>query len=342
MPHEPVLATVVGSYPIPGWLEFAGSHLEPFGPRDLDELWDDAVTVAVMDQARAGLTVITDGEQTRTDFNLSFYTFLSGVELNRIAPRRFGPPGHDQRPVHRLTGVLSAPAGLGVVNEFHRLQRLAPAGCRLKTSVPGPYTLAGRLAPNDQYPDRHAITEALIPIVRQELADLVAAGCSVITVDEPSMSCYADGEDRRWLVDAFNRTVEPVRGRCYLGTHLCFGNYRGRAAARRRYSVMFPDFLDLHVDEVHLEMANREFAELELASAASRKMDVGIGVVDVKNSYVETAADIEERVRACLRYVPADRLSVSPDCGLSQTPRWAAFGKLQSLVQGAARVRTKL
>jgi 5-methyltetrahydropteroyltriglutamate--homocysteine methyltransferase len=91
MPHEPVLATVVGSYPIPGWLEFAGSHVEAFGPRDLDELWDDAVTVAVMDQVRAGLTVITDGEQTRTDFNLSFYTFLSGVELNRIAPRRFGP-----------------------------------------------------------------------------------------------------------------------------------------------------------------------------------------------------------------------------------------------------------
>jgi 5-methyltetrahydropteroyltriglutamate--homocysteine methyltransferase len=342
MPHEPVLTTVVGSYPIPGWLEFAGSHVEAFGPRDLDELWDDAVTVAVMDQVRAGLTVITDGEQTRTDFNLSFYTFLSGVELNRIAPRRFGPPGHDQRPVHRLTGVLHAPAGLGVVKEFHRLQRLAPAGCRLKASVPGPYTLAGRLAPNDQYPDRHAITEALIPIVRQELADLVAGGCSVITVDEPSMSCYADREDRRWLVDAFNRTVEPVRGHCYLGTHLCFGNYRGRAAARRRYSVMFPDFLDLHVDEVHLEMASREFAELELASAASRKMDVGIGVVDVKNSYVETAADIEERVRGCLRYVPADRLSVSPDCGLSQTPRWAAFGKLQSLVQGAARVRAGL
>ncbi len=191
-------------------------------------------------------------------------------------------------------------------------------------------------------------TDAQTNSVRRErmcksmFADLVAAGCSVITVDEPSMSCYADREDRRWLVDAFNRTVEPVRGHCYLGTHLCFGNYRGRAAARRRYSVMFPDFLDLHVDEVHLEMASREFAELELASAASRKMDVGIGVVDVKNSYVETAADIEERIRGCLRHVPADRLSVSPDCGLSQTPRWAAFGKLQSLVQGAARVRAGL
>jgi 5-methyltetrahydropteroyltriglutamate--homocysteine methyltransferase len=208
--------------------------------------------------------------------------------------------------------------------------------------VPGPYTLAGRLAPSDRYPDRHATTEALTPIVRQELIDLLAAGCSVITVDEPSMSCYAGREDRRWLVDVFNRTVEPVRGRCYLGTHLCFGNYKGRAAAPRRYAVMFPDFLDLHVDEIHLEMASREFAELDLAATIARKMDVGVGVVDVKNSYVETATDIEERVRACLRVVPADRLSVSPDCGLSQTPRWAAFGKLQSLVQGAARVRAGL
>lgn len=342
MPHEPVLATVIGSYPIPGWLEVAASHIDAFGPRDLDELWDDAVTVAVMDQVRAGLTVVTDGEQTRSDFNLSFYAFLSGVELNTSAPRRFGPPGHDQRPVHRVTGELRAPAGLGVVKEFGRLQRLAPAGVRLKASVPGPYTLAGRLAPGDRYRDRHAITEALVPIVRQELTDLIAAGCSVITVDEPSVSCYAWREDRRWLVDAFNRTVEAVRGRCYLGTHLCFGNYKGRAAAPRRYSVMFPDFLDLHVDEVHLEMASREFAELDLAAAIARKMDVGIGVVDVKSSYVETAADIEERVRACLQVVPAERLSVSPDCGLSQTPRWAAFGKLQSLVQGAARVRAGL
>jgi 5-methyltetrahydropteroyltriglutamate--homocysteine methyltransferase len=286
--------------------------------------------------------VITDGEQTRTDFNLSFYAFLDGVELNSAPPRRFGPPGHDQRPMHRITGELRARSGLGVVDEFKRLQRLAPKAQRLKASVPGPYTLAGRLTPNDRYRDRHAVTEALIPIVRQELTDLVAAGCQVVTVDEPSMSCYADREDRHWLIDTFNTTVEPVRGRCYLGTHLCFGNYKGRAAARRRYSVMFPDFLDLHVDELHVEMASREFAELELTAEIAKRMDVSVGIVDVKNYYVETVDDIEQRIRACLRYVPPDRLSVSPDCGLSQTARWASFAKLSALVQGARRVRAAL
>lgn len=342
MPHEPIVTTVVGSYPIPGWLEFSGTQLAAFGPTDRAELWDDAVTVSVADQLRAALDVITDGEQTRTDFNLSFYAFLEGVELNSSPPRRFGPPGHDQRPVHRVTGELHAPSGLGVVDEFKRLQRLAPKGPRLKASVPGPYTLAGRLQPNDRYRDRHAVTEALVPIVRQELAALVDAGCQVVTVDEPSMSCYADREDRRWLVDAFNRTVEPVLKRSYLGTHLCFGNYKGRAAARRRYGVMFPDFLDLHVDELHVEMANREFAELELTAEIAKRMDVGVGIVDVKNSYVETADDIEQRIRACLRYIPPDRLSVSPDCGLSQTPRAASFAKLSALVQGARRVRAAL
>jgi 5-methyltetrahydropteroyltriglutamate--homocysteine methyltransferase len=208
--------------------------------------------------------------------------------------------------------------------------------------VPGPYTLAGRLTPNDRYRDRHAVTEALIPIVRQELTDVVEAGCRVVTVDEPSMSCYADREDRRWLVDTFNQTVEPVRGRCYLGTHLCFGNYKGRATARRRYGVMFPDFLDLHVDELHVEMANREFAELELTAAIAKRMDVAVGIVDVKNYYVETADDIAQRIRACLKHVAPDRLSVSPDCGLSQTARWASFAKLSALVQGARRVRAAL
>ncbi len=162
MPHEPVLTTVVGSYAIPGWLELAGNQLTQFGPADLAELWDDAVTVAVMDQVRAGLDVITDGEQTRTDFNLSFYAFLEGVELTTAPSRRFGPPGHDQRPRHRITGELRAPKGLGVIDEFKRLQRLAPTGPRLKASVPGPYTLAGRLEPNERYRDRHGVTVLLV------------------------------------------------------------------------------------------------------------------------------------------------------------------------------------
>ncbi len=160
---------------------------------------------------------------------------------------------------------MAAPRGLGAVEEFERLRRLAPAGLVLKASVPGPYTLSGRLVPNQQYPDRYAVTEALLPIVQQELARLVAAGCREITVDEPSMSCYAHREDPTRFVELFNRTVEPVVGKCTLPpTHLCFGNFKGHAVGLRRYAPMFPAFLGMNVDEIHVEMASREFAEIEI------------------------------------------------------------------------------
>jgi 5-methyltetrahydropteroyltriglutamate--homocysteine methyltransferase len=342
VPHEPIRTTVIGSYPFPGWLELAGEHLAELGPDDREEATRDAVWAAVGDQLRVGLDVMTDGEQMRFDFNLSFYAFLDGLELDDEPGRRFGPPAHDQRGRHRIVGAPAAPEGLGVVAEWERLRSLAPEGVQLKASVPGPYTLAGRLEPNADYPDRWAVAEALLPIVRAELEALVDADCGVLTVDEPSMSCYAHLEDPERLVDLFNRTVETVAGRAYLGTHLCFGNYKGRAVGKRRYAPMFPAFLELHADELHLEMASREFAELELIEQIGASHDVGVGVIDVKNYYVETPADVEERIRACLRYVSPERLSVSPDCGLSQTARWAAQQKLANMVEGARLVRESL
>jgi 5-methyltetrahydropteroyltriglutamate--homocysteine methyltransferase len=342
MKERPLRTTVIGSYPFPGWLEFAAQNLNQFGGADRVELIEDAVTVAVHDQTSAGLDVITDGEQTRLDFNLSFYGFIQGIELESAPPRHFGPPAHDQRGKHQVTGPLQAPRGLGTVEDFKRLQRIAPAGPVLKASVPGPYTLSGRLIPNSQYPDRYALTEALLPLVRSELEALLAAGCREITVDEPSMSCYAHKEDPKRFVDIFNRTVESVTGKCHLSTHLCFGNYKGHAVGLRRYAPMFPAFLDLHVDEIHVEMASREFAELEILQKITTRKDAAVGIIDVKSYYVETPDDIRERVKACLAYAPADRLSFAPDCGLSQTARWAAKLKLRNMVNGVLAVRNEL
>src|SRR2546425_3091608 len=351
MKEFPLRTTVIGSYPLPGWLEFACQHLDQFGEADRAELIDDAVTVAIHDQLEAGLDVITDGEQTRLDFNLSFYGFIEGIELESAPLRRFGPPAHDQRGKHKVVGELRAPRGLGTVVDFERLKRLADAepgtrnserGTALKASVPGPYTLSGRLAPNTQYPDRYALTEALLSIVRAELEALVRAGCREITVDEPSMSCYAHREDPARFVEIFNRTVEPVAGRCWLSTHLCFGNYKGRAVGLRRYAPMFPQFLSLDVDEIHLEMASREFAEIELIGAMAARKDVAVGIIDVKSYYIETPEDVADRVRLCLEHAPAERLSFAPDCGLSQTARWAARLKLANLVGGVSIVRKEL
>ena len=309
MKAYPLRTTVIGSYPFPSWLEFASQHLDEFGSDDVREMQEDAVIAAIHDQVSAGLDVITDGEQTRFDFNLSFYGYLDGIEMESKSPRLFGPPAHDQRGKHKIVGEISAPKGLGVIEEFDRLKRLAPAGPTLKASVPGPYTLSGRLKPNERYPDRYAVTEALLPIVQQELQTLVEAGCEELTVDEPSMSCYAHREDPKRFVDIFNRTIEPIVGKCRLSTHLCFGNYKGHAVGLRRYSPMFPYFLDMHVDEIHLEMASREFAEIEIIEHITRTKDVAVGIIDVKSYYIETVDDVAERVRLCLKYAPADRFS---------------------------------
>ncbi len=336
---QPIRTTVVGSYPFPGWLEFASQNLDKFGKADIEEMIEDAVIAAVHDQTTAGLDVITDGEQTRLDFNLSFYGFIKGIQHSEEDTRKFGPPAHDQRGKNNIVGKLNAPGGLGAVKEFQRLQRLAPPGHTLKASIPGPYTLSGRLLPNAQYHDRYDITEALLPIISRELEALVDAGCTEITVDEPSMSCYAYKEDTRRFVDIFNRTVAPIVGKCFLSTHLCFGNFKGRPVGYRSIKPMLPNFLDMTIDEVHIEMANREFAEIELLKEFADKMHVAVGIVDVKNYYIETVDDIVERINMCLKYVPAEKLSVAPDCGLSQTARWASRKKLINMVKGAKIVR---
>src|SRR5689334_1580455 len=342
MSSIPIRTTVVGSYPFPGWLEFASHNLDKFGAADIEEMIEDAVIAAIHDQVTAGLDVITDGEQTRLDFNLSFYGFINGIKNNETETRKFGPPAHDQRGKHNIVGELSAPNGLGTVKEFARLKKLAPNGPVLKASVPGPYTLSGRLLPNDKYPDRYAITEALLPIIRNELELLVAAGCTEITVDEPSMSCYAYKEDTKRFVDIFNRTVQPIVGKCNLSTHLCFGNFKGRPVGYRSIKPMLPDFLDLDVNEIHIEMANREFSEIELLQPFAEKMNVSVGIVDVKNYYIESPQDVVARIERCLKYVAPEKLSVAPDCGLSQTARWAARQKLVNMVKGAKLVRERL
>lgn len=340
MQPTPIRTTVIGSYPFPGWLEFGSTNLHQFGKADIAEMIDDAVSIAIKDQVDAGLDVITDGEQTRIDFNLSFYGFIKGLQPNHDETRKFGPPAHDQRGKHSILEPLTAPDGLGALEEYQRLVRLAPEGPTLKASIPGPYTLSGRMIPDGKiYKDRFDITEALLPLVKGEIQRLVDAGCQEITVDEPSMSCYAYKEDTKRFVDIFNRTVAPAVGKSRLSTHLCFGNFKGRPVGFRKLYPMLPDFLDFDVDEIHVEMANREFDELPLLAQFAEKMDLAVGIIDVKNYYIETVEDVKSRIKQVLNYVPAEKLAVAPDCGLSQTARWAAKRKLAAMCEGAKEMR---
>src|SRR5947209_3821764 len=175
MDARPALAaTVIGSWSFPGWYDRfcadAAAHPDLYGPTDRAEAVRDAVRLAVDDQLRAGADLITDGEMQRVDFNLGFYDYLGGIQPLPAA-RRWGPPAHDQRSRYLCTGPLEAPHGLGLVEEYRRLRTLTDAP--VKVPLPGPFTLAGCLQGGAVYPDRRALTEALLPLVNREMKALV-------------------------------------------------------------------------------------------------------------------------------------------------------------------------
>ena len=332
-------ATVIGSWSFPGWYEkfIADVAAAPgrFGLVDREEALRDAVRLAVDDQLRAGLDRITDGEMQRVDFNLGFYDYLEGLEP--LPPARlWGAPAHDQRSKYRCVAPLAAPRGLGVIEEYRRLRELTDAP--VKMPVPGPFTLAGCITGGDVYPDRFGVTEALIPIVHAELRAAVAAGVEFLQIDEPSFACHPDEPGR--FLDVVARTVAGVDA--YISMHLCFGNYRARAVGWRSYAPLFPHIGGAKVNQLALEFASRELAEVELLGQLPETMDVAVGLIDVKNTWIEPEDLVADRLRAVLRHVDAARVSVTPDCGFSQTARHVAAAKARAMVGGVRKVREEL
>lgn len=329
-------AAVIGSWSFPGWYERfildVRERPDLYGPVDREEAVRDAVRLAVDDQLRAGLDRVTDGEMQRVDFNLGFYEYLGGLEPLRKA-RHWGAPAHDQRDKYRCVAPLEAPRGLGTVTEYQRLREYVSAP--VKVPVPGPFTLAGCIDGGDVYAGRSAVTEALIPIVNAELKALVAAGVDFIQLDEPSFACHPDAPES--FLDVIAQTVDGVDA--YVSMHMCFGNYRARAVGRRSYRSLLPHMGRAGVRQLALEFASREMAEVELLRELPEDMDVAVGLVDVKNTWIEPAELVAERLREVLRHVAPERVSVTPDCGFSQTARHVAAAKSRMLAEGAAIVR---
>jgi 5-methyltetrahydropteroyltriglutamate--homocysteine methyltransferase len=327
-----LVTSVVGSHAHPSWLVIgvAAAARDELGPADVRELQDDAVDTALRDQEEAGIDVVTDGEMRRAGFfTAEFYRHLTG--LKALAPdRRVGAAGHDQQHRFEVLEAITAPDGLGVVEEF----RFAVTRTRqpLKVTIPGPFTLSGRLAPGRVYPDRVAAAEAFIPLLAAEIRALAEAGATFIQIDEPSPAIHPDAPAD--FAGLFNAVVADVPSSVRLGAHLCFGNYMGRPLARRTYRPVLDQLQGFRVAELVLEFANRELAELDLLEDLTDRFDIAAGIIDVKNSYVETPDDVAERIDRVLEHVPAERLSLVPDCGFSQTARPVAKAKLRALVAG--------
>jgi 5-methyltetrahydropteroyltriglutamate--homocysteine methyltransferase len=339
MPDPLIPATVIGSWSFPGWYEKfirdVAEHPAEFGAVDREEALRDAIRLAIDDQVSAGLDRITDGEMQRVDFNLGFYAYIEGLEPLPNT-RLLGPPAHDQRDRYLSRAPLSAPGGLGVVKEYRRFRSLCSAAA--KVPVPGPFTLSGCINGGDVYPDRKALTEALIPIVNAELRAVVAVGADFIQLDEPSFACHPDEPD--YFLDVVARTVMGIDA--YVSMHMCFGNFRARAVGWRSYAPLFPHIGRAKVNQLALEFASREMAEVGLLSALPDTMDVAVGLVDVKNTWVEPPGLVAERLRMVLEHVDAARLSVTPDCGFSQSARHVAAAKARAMVEGVRLVRGEI
>jgi 5-methyltetrahydropteroyltriglutamate--homocysteine methyltransferase len=334
--------SLVGSYPQPDWLidreKLAGRfpprvrarELWRVQPEYLDQAQDDATLIAIRDQERAGLDIITDGEMRRESYSNRFATALDGVDLDNpgSALDRSGHPN----PVPRVTGRIRRRHAVETRDvAFLR----ANTDRRIKITVPGPFTMAQQ-AQNDFYPSLREMALDYAAAVNAEIRDLFAAGADIVQIDEPYMQARPDAA-REYGLEAVNAALDGITGQTAL--HICFG-YAAIIHERPSGYSFLPELSGSPVKQVSLETAqsNLDTAVLE----GLRGKSIILGVIDLSTHEIETAETVAARIRKALPHVDADKVIVAPDCGMKYLPRPVAFGKMQAMAQGAAIVRAEL
>jgi 5-methyltetrahydropteroyltriglutamate--homocysteine methyltransferase len=330
--------SVVGSHGLPGWVWLAREAMEQgrLGALDVREVLEDATQVAILDQERAGVDVLTTGEMGRVRFIIGFYDSITGIRT-LPAPRRLGQPLWDTNTPFEVVEKISAPHGLGIVDEFKLARALTDRP--LKATVPGPYTLLVPLKLGGAYRDKDTLLADLVAIVNAECKALAEVGATFIQIDEPHHGMYAGTVPQ--VAKGINRAVEGVDAK--IAVHICFGNLYGRPfSAVRDYRNVFPTLHELHASQIVLEFANKGPEDAERWAEFPADKELGAGVIDVKAFKAETPSDVARRIRALLKHVAPDRLWLNPDCGFWETPRWVVKQKLAALVAGAEIVRNEL
>jgi 5-methyltetrahydropteroyltriglutamate--homocysteine methyltransferase len=330
--------SVVGSHGLPGWVWLAREAMDAgrLGALDVQELMEDATQVALLDQERAGVDVLSTGEMMRVRFIIGFYDRIQGIRTLPAA-RKLGQPLWDTNTPFEVVETISAPRGLGIVEEFKLARSLTSRP--LKATVPGPYTLLVPLKPGAGYRDKDTLLADLVRIVNAECRALVEAGADFIQIDEPHSGMYAGAAPR--FDQGVNRVVEGVRAK--IAVHVCFGNLYGRPfAAVRDFRALYPALRDLRASQIILEFANRGMEDLKLWREFPTDKELGAGVIDVKAFKAESPLEVAERIRALLEHVAPEKLWLTPDCGFWETPRWVVKQKLAALVEGARIVRKEL
>jgi 5-methyltetrahydropteroyltriglutamate--homocysteine methyltransferase len=333
--------SLVGSYPQPDWL-IDRSKLAKMVPRvRAHDLWlvdpsrleaaqDDATLGAIRDQERAGLDIITDGEQRRESYSNRFATALDGIDLDN--------PG---RTPNRTGGYATVPRVVGPIRRRHPVEvrdlefLRANTERMVKMTVPGPFTMSAQCQ-DDFYHDDRQLALDYAAAVDAEIKDLFAAGADIVQIDEPWMQSRPE-KARAYGLEALDRALEGAAGT--TAVHICFGYAAVVKDKPSGYSFL-AELERSRVDQVSIEAAQPKLDLAVLRQLPSKT--IILGVLDLADPAVETPATVAGRIRQALAFVPADRIVVAPDCGLKYLAREVAFAKMRSMVEGAAIVRREL
>ncbi|HWE72898.1 MAG TPA: 5-methyltetrahydropteroyltriglutamate--homocysteine methyltransferase [Stellaceae bacterium] len=335
--------TLVGSYPQPDWLIDRQRLRTVIVPRvRFRDLWripaefleqaqDDATVLAIRDQERAGIDIVTDGEMRRESYSNRFATALDGVDIDNPGQAPTRTPGRTQ-PVPRVIGKIKRRESIEARDT--RFLR-ANTQQQIKITVPGPFTMSMQTQ-DDYYKDEVALAMDYAAAVNEEIKDLFAAGADVVQIDEPYMQARPD-KAAEFGVKALNRALEGVKGT--TAVHLCFG-YAAFVKSRPEGYSFLPELESSTASQISIETAQSELDCVVLKNLPSKQ--IVLGVIDLANEAVETPAVVAARIRRALPYVPAEKLVIAPDCGMKYLPRESAFGKLQAMVEGTRIVRKEL
>jgi 5-methyltetrahydropteroyltriglutamate--homocysteine methyltransferase len=334
--------SLVGSYPQPDWLIDRKSLLEQMPPRvraqtlwrvepeHLERAQDDATLLTIREQERAGLDIITDGEQRRESYSNRFATALEGVDNDN--------PG---KTPNRTGGFAIVPRVVGPIRRRGPVQVRDTKFLRantdriVKMTVPGPFTMAQQCE-DEFYRDDEALALAYAAALNEEIKDLFDAGADIVQLDEPWMQARPEKAER-YAVKALDRALAGVGG--VTAVHLCFGY--AQMVKNKPSAYAFLSALDRSaVQQISIETAQPKLDLAVLAELPSKV--IILGVLDLSDHGIETAETVAARIEAAMAFVPPERLVIAPDCGLKYLPRDLAYGKMKAMADGAALLRRQL
>ncbi len=354
--------TMVGSYPRPAWFtqQLAGKDvLEAFKLAHHAEAFHDATRVVIKDQEDAGLDILTDGQMWFDDYNMGIGSFLwywlertHGFSSEKLPhPARAKAKGRDIWALDEAGGVAvegaieRGPVRMALIYGWAQRHTQKP----IKACVgAGPVQLS-TLAyfKNGPVKNRYELSRALAEVFRAEIAELCAAGCKHIQLEDLGawMPTLSGEKDYAWVGEIVDHTMSGIPAGVERAWHFCLGNAWGNkleGMTAGGYREVLPHYHDVKVDAYVLDFACREMDDADLLRKLPSDKKVHVGVIDVRTLEIEHPEQVAERVRKTLKHIEAERVTLTTDCGLKQLPRVVAVQKLRALAEGAAIVRREL